>query len=198
MAARSADQGGTRTRLLRATLTIVGRDGVAAVTNRAVAAEAGVALGSLTYHFASQQELLRESLILFIDGEVERLRTLIEDLEAGSADDETTTETTARIVEVLRQSGGQAQLAQFDLYVASGRDTELREAVSSCYAAYEDVVRATLAAVGRPVEDAFVTALVAVIHGYELRRLALGAEPVPPLSELLAGLAEMADDRIRA
>jgi len=43
----------------------IGQDGVAAVTNRRIAKEAGVSLGSVTYHFETQHELLRESLLHF-------------------------------------------------------------------------------------------------------------------------------------
>ena len=190
-ATRDGDGAGTRTRLLRATLAIVGRDGVGAVTNRAVATEAGVALGSLTYHFASQQELLQEALLLFVDEEIARLGEVVAELagveSAGDAES-----TAARIAAVFREAGGQAHVAQFELYVQAARDEELREAVRRCYTAYEEVARATLVAFGLPDEDAFVAALVALIDGYELRRLALGEEPDPPLAELLAGLAEMA------
>jgi DNA-binding transcriptional regulator YbjK len=188
MTTRPTDPSGTRTRLLRATLAVVGRDGVGAVTNRAVAAEAGVALGSLTYHFASQDELLRESLMLFVDEEVERLRGLIAEIGAGGGDQAGA----ERITGVLRQAGVQANLAQFDIYVHAARDEGLREAVSRSYAAYEDVARATLVALGLPADDVYVAALVALIDGYELRRLTLGTEPDPPLAELLAGFAELA------
>jgi len=188
--------GDTRTRLLRATLTIVGEQGVAAVTNRAVASEAGVALGSLTYHFASQQELLRESLLLFVEEEIARLEAFIAELTpvGGPEDAELTA---AHVAQIFREAGGQAHLAQFDLYIQAARDTGLRDAVGRCYAAYDDVARATLQALGLPAEDGFVAALVALIDGYELRRLTLGREPEPPLAELLAGLAEMAAATVR-
>lgn len=194
MAAATND---TRARLLRATLEIVGSQGVGAVTNRAVANEAGVALGSLTYHFASQDELLRESLLLFVEEEVARLESFINELDpgAGSGDAELTAE---RVAAIFREAGGQAHIAQFELYVHAARDAGLREAVSRCYAAYDDVARATLGALGLPDEDAFVAALVALIDGYELRRLTLGVDPDPSLAELLAGLAELAGNRMTA
>lgn len=181
----------TRTRLLRATLTIVGAEGVGAVTNRAVASEAGVALGSLTYHFASQQELLRESLLLFVEEEVTRLEAFIAELAPVDGPEEAEM-TAAHVAQIFREAGGQAHLAQFDLYIQAARDPGLRDAVGRCYAAYDDVARATLHALGLPADDGFVAALVALIDGYELRRLTLGREPEPPLAELLAGLAEMA------
>ena len=41
----------TRSRIVHATLYLVGTDGVAGVTNRRIAARAEVSLGSITYHF---------------------------------------------------------------------------------------------------------------------------------------------------
>jgi DNA-binding transcriptional regulator YbjK len=54
----------TRQRILHATLRLIGEQGLGAVSNRQVAASAGVALVSLTYHIPSQVHLLRESLLL--------------------------------------------------------------------------------------------------------------------------------------
>src|SRR4029079_5881380 len=65
-----------RERILRATLEVVAADGTAAITNRRVAAAAAVSLGSLTYHFPDQRDLLRESLAFYIRGEVERIESL--------------------------------------------------------------------------------------------------------------------------
>src|SRR2546429_9284587 len=63
----------TRERILLATLRLIGEHGVGAVTNRRVATAAGVALGSLTYHFPSQAELLRETLSRYVDEELRRI-----------------------------------------------------------------------------------------------------------------------------
>ena len=61
----------TRERILHAVLRVIGTDGVAGVTNRRVAREAEVSLGSITYHFATQHELLREAMLLFVTAETE-------------------------------------------------------------------------------------------------------------------------------
>ena len=66
------------------------------------------------------------------------------------------------------------------------------------FTAYDDVARAMLAALALPVDESFVAALVALIDGYELRRLTLGREPEPSLGELLVGLAELATGALTA
>ncbi|WP_118138564.1 TetR/AcrR family transcriptional regulator [Oceanicella sp. SM1341] len=50
-----------RERILLATLEVIATEGVAGTTHRRVAAEAGVPLGSMTYHFAGMEALLLEA-----------------------------------------------------------------------------------------------------------------------------------------
>jgi AcrR family transcriptional regulator len=56
--ASTAPGAATRERLLRAAIAIVARDGMAAATTAAIAAEAGVAEGTLYRHFESKDDLL--------------------------------------------------------------------------------------------------------------------------------------------
>ncbi|QDY76183.1 TetR/AcrR family transcriptional regulator [Streptomyces qinzhouensis] len=51
-----------RRRIIDAAIRVVGRDGIAGLSHRTVAAEADVPLGSTTYHFASLDELLVAAL----------------------------------------------------------------------------------------------------------------------------------------
>ena len=79
---------------------MIAEGGVGAVTNRRVATEAGVALGSLTYHFPSQTELLRDSLLRYVEEEVARLGAIADALRAASP----TPEQVAEAVEQLLDS----------------------------------------------------------------------------------------------
>ncbi|MGW1284542.1 TetR/AcrR family transcriptional regulator, partial [Streptomyces sp. NPDC002586] len=45
-----------RQRIIDAAIRVVGRDGIAGLSHRSVAAEADVPLGSTTYHFATLEE----------------------------------------------------------------------------------------------------------------------------------------------
>ncbi|MEU6772944.1 TetR family transcriptional regulator [Streptomyces sp. NPDC046759] len=51
-----------RGRIIDAAIRVVGRDGIAGLSHRSVAAEADVPLGSTTYHFATLEELMVAAL----------------------------------------------------------------------------------------------------------------------------------------
>jgi DNA-binding transcriptional regulator YbjK len=163
----------TREAILRATLVLVAKEGVGTVSNRRVAAEAGVSLGSLTYHFPSQAELLRESLLLYVGEEVERLETLAAALRAREPDaEEVVGEVEALIA---RPTGGPGPLAELELHLQAARDPELQEASRRCFAAYEALAADALDALGVPDPARHSGAVVALITGLSLRRLGTGA-----------------------
>ena len=74
----------TRDAIVAATVRIVAREGVAAVTHRRVAAEAGVALSSTTWHFAAKADILEAALRWTAAQEVERIGAIAQRL--GSTD----------------------------------------------------------------------------------------------------------------
>lgn len=62
--ARRVDPG-RRDRIVDSALAVIAAGGVAGTSHRRVAAQADVPLGSMTYHFASMDELLREAFTRF-------------------------------------------------------------------------------------------------------------------------------------
>lgn len=163
---------GTRARILRATLRVIGEHGVEAVSNRRLAKEAGVALGSLTYHFPSQTELLRESLLLYVAEEVARLNEIAEQMRAGDP----TVEQVAQEVERIASESvyGPEQIAELELHLQAARDPALQEASRRCFAAYDQVAVAALEALGFPATEVHARILVALISGTSLRFLGTG------------------------
>ena len=75
-----------RDAIVAATVRIVAREGVAAVTHRRVAGEAGVALSSTTWHFASKADILEAALAWTADSEVTRIRSIADRLGDGPFD----------------------------------------------------------------------------------------------------------------
>ncbi|MFF0148280.1 TetR family transcriptional regulator [Amycolatopsis sulphurea] len=177
----------TRAAILRATLKVVGEQGAGGLTNRRIVAAAGVSLGTLTYHFPSQTELLREAMLLFAEEETAKLAAIVE----GHRTDELSLEQAATLVEqVIRQLPfGTDELAPHELYLQAARDPDLREASERCFAAYDELATAILGALGLPDPARLAGPVVALIAGLQLRRLATGTD-VPaaePLMMLLHG-----------
>ncbi|GAA4673874.1 hypothetical protein GCM10023215_01720 [Pseudonocardia yuanmonensis] len=118
-----------RRALLDAALRLVGRSGVAAVTQRAVAAEAGLPPSAVLYYFASVDELLVTGLREVNDRYVEDLSTV------ESADD---------LAGLLAAYSAQARLltiAEYDLYLLAARRPDLRDELERWDRALDDLAR---------------------------------------------------------
>jgi len=176
----------TRDRILRATLALLAGEGTAALSNRRIAAAADVALGSLTYHFPSQASLLRESLLLYVREEVERL----EAIAAALRERDPSPEQVAADVEGLigRPGGGPGPLAELELHLQAARDPELQEASARCFAAYEALAASALGTLGVADPARHASAFVALITGLGVRRLGTGAADTEAVTRALLTL----------
>jgi DNA-binding transcriptional regulator YbjK len=173
----------TRERILRTTLDLIGREGIGAVTNRRVADAAGVSLGSLTYHFDSQLDLVRESLMLMVGEEVARLEAIAAELRRRRPSVE---QVATEVEQIVRESRQRIQqLAETELHLRAARDPELRDASRRCFAAYEEVARAALEMLNVPDPERHARSIVALMYGLALRRLGTGDEDVSGLAEAL-------------
>jgi DNA-binding transcriptional regulator YbjK len=103
--------------LLDATLRLVGREGVVAVTQRAVAAEAGVAPSAVLYYFPTVDDLLVAALVDVNDRWVAALGELPADRPAALD---------ALAALVVGSPTGDEGLAEFELYLLAARRPELR------------------------------------------------------------------------
>ncbi|WP_205699061.1 TetR/AcrR family transcriptional regulator [Conexibacter sp. SYSU D00693] len=158
-----------RASILQATLRIVGRDGITAVTHRSVADEAGVPFASVGYYFASKEDLLREALEAFVDEEVARLQAVADALQG--AGELTASQLVDGFDAVL---SGVESRAQFEIYLEAAREPELQQVADRCFRAYEDIARAALLAAGASEEDVETAApaVVALTDGLAVRHLA--------------------------
>ena len=173
----------TRERILRMTLDLIGREGVGAVTNRRVATAAGVSLGSLTYHFESQTDLLRETFMLFVSEEVARVEAIAADLRERRPG---IVEVAREIERVIRETGDRMQgLAELELHLRAAREPALQEASLRCFEAYESVAETALEMLEVPDPAARAHAVVALMWGLGLRRLGTGNEDASGTAEAL-------------
>src|SRR5688500_5437435 len=75
-----------RDAIIQAAVDLIAREGLAAVSHRTVAREAGVPLGATTYYFASKTELLRDALEVLARRELESLAEIEARLGDGPLD----------------------------------------------------------------------------------------------------------------
>lgn len=176
-----------REAILRAALRVIGEQGVAGLTNRRIVAEAGVSLGSLTYHFPSQTELLRQALLLFADDEARQITTTAKQHAHLGLDVEQAASTVEQVLEQMSLSNN--EIAPLELYLQAGRDPELRDATARCFAAYDELATTILRAVGIAEPEHLAASVVALLAGLQLRRLATGTGAATPAAQALTMLA---------
>lgn len=190
---RQVAGGSTRERILHATLRLIAQGGIAEVTNRKVAGAAEVSLGSLTYHFTSQAELLRESLLLYVEEETARRERIAKRLmEQGPPSIE---QVAAAVEQVIATSSdAPQQLAELELHLHSARDPALREASQRCFEAHEQIALAALQTLGIARAEYHAPTVVALMTGLAVRRLAAGGEDAHGTSEALLALVRGLND----
>ncbi|MDX6743352.1 TetR/AcrR family transcriptional regulator [Actinocorallia sp. A-T 12471] len=161
-----------RERILGATLRLVVEHGVAAVTNRLVAAEAGVSLGTLTYHFAAQGDLLHAALTRFVDVEIERISALALSFAGAALTPREAAEEVERAIVAL--AGTREQIAALELHLQAARDPALQDAAARSVAAYDALAAAILDALGVPDPTTHAPVVVSLLYGLAIRRLSTG------------------------
>ncbi|HEX2265187.1 MAG TPA: TetR family transcriptional regulator [Solirubrobacterales bacterium] len=165
-----------RQALLDAAVRVIGRGGIAAVDHRAVAAEAGVPLGSTTYYFDSKDDMVARALEHVAEREAESLRAK---LEAGvfEVGPDLLPERLADVVLDVWASDRVTLLAQYELYLESARRPDLRPAAERWDAAYRAFLQRALELFGAPDPDRRAGLLCAGLDGLLLDHVATGSTP---------------------
>jgi AcrR family transcriptional regulator len=171
----------TRERIVQATLRLIGEEGIGAVTNRAVARAAGVSLGSLTYHFPNQSDLLRESLQTFADTEIARASERAARLR-GAGPDQAADEVEKAVADFAH---GPEQIANLELHLHAARDPAVQATATRAIEAYDRLAAAILTTLGIPDADRHAPAVVALLYGLAVRRLATGDTSATGTAEAL-------------
>jgi DNA-binding transcriptional regulator YbjK len=166
---------GRRRALLDAAVRVIGRGGIAAADHRAVAAEAGVPLGSTTYYFDSKDDMVARALEHVAEREAERLGAEATGrLDVGP---ELLPERLADVVLDAWAADRVTLLAQYELYLESARRPDLRPAAERWDRAYRDLLRHALELLGTPDPDRRAHLLCASLDGLLLDHVATAGDP---------------------
>ena len=175
-----------RDALLRATIELLGETGAKSITHRAVAERAGLPLASTTYYFVSVQQLIEEALKLHVAERVAELSGMAAvALEARGA---SATDIAERLAEVLASAPTPILVAQYQMYLEAGRNPALQPAVADALAAFEGLAAGVLAALGAREPASTAEAVVALLDGFALHRLARPRHPAREAAALVGAM----------
>lgn len=161
-----------RQELLDATLRLIAKAGLAAVSQRAVAAEAGLPPSAVFYYFAGVDELVLATLTAVND-------RCIADLETVPAGSDGIATLAAMITDYARAD----LLAEYDLYLLACRDDRLRAET----ARWDAALAATSARI--TPDPVAADGLVAAINGLYLRSAAAGPLDAAAVTAMLRHIA---------
>ena len=142
-----------RRALLDAVLTVIGRDGLAEVTQRSVAAQAGVPPSAIYYYFASLDDLIAAALVDVTD----RFLAGLDGIDPAGDDP---LHAVAVVTVGAARPGREAARAELELWMLAARDERLRGEIDR----YNDSLHATAARFSD--DPTAVAAIAAALTGY--------------------------------
>ncbi|MEV0808866.1 TetR family transcriptional regulator [Micromonospora sp. NPDC050200] len=159
---------GRRDRLIDAALTVIAERGVAGTTHREIARVADVPLGSMTYHFASLDEVLAEAFTRH----AESVARVFDERLGAAQDRDAAVEAVITLVSDDLLGSRHDLILTVELYVAAARKPALK-AVTQAW------MRRSRQALERHFDVTTARELDALIEGLVLHS-ALSTEPMTP------------------
>ncbi|MCK9794084.1 TetR family transcriptional regulator [Isoptericola sp. 4D.3] len=163
-----------RDRIIDACLDVVAERGVAGTTHRRVAAAADVPLGSMTYHFAGMDDLLREAFGRF----AQQAAAQFERRMAEAPDRDAAVRAVVRLITLDVFATQRDLVLSHELYTLAARDPAFRTLTN-------DWMRRSRDALARHFDPATCRVLDAFIEGMTIHR-ALDTEPHDDVDVLAA------------
>jgi TetR/AcrR family transcriptional regulator, regulator of biofilm formation and stress response len=165
--------------ILDAAITVLGQEGLSALTHRRVATEAGLPLAATTYWFASKEDLLLNAFRRAADRDIARVRRV-----AAEAEGKDVADALADVLGAELADGRTALVACFTMWVEAARRPELRAIEAEWTEAYENVIAGLLRAAGSTDARGDARILTATLDGLLLGLLARGGAALDAREEL--------------
>jgi AcrR family transcriptional regulator len=170
-----------RDALLRAAITVVSEGGLRNLTNRAVAAQAGVTHGLVRHHFGSREALIEAALEYALEQSL---------TESSLGGDLTSLDEFADSLASLIDLDPELQAFQFELVLEARRSPELAPHAERLYEGYRAATREALLALGFDDDD-LAAVVFAALDGLAFQQVVFGtadqtARGVAALRSMLA------------
>lgn len=179
--------------VMDATLRLIGRGGLKAVTHRAVAAEIGMSLGAITHRYGTRDLLVEAALNFALTREVARLRALALKLQSDALDLEAWIDALVGWYAKELDSEPEIHVACYEAFLAAARDDRYRPIVAEWHQTWRRSAELALAAAGSRAPELHAGIFVSATVGIVLEQLAaprrsFKKEMRAALSELVGGL----------
>lgn len=169
--------------LLRATIVVVARGGLRALTYRAVAAEAGLSHGLVRHHFGTRDQLIAQAMEFAIDESLRGSNMLRADLSTAEF---------AAGIESLAEREGDIQAFQYELLLEARRRPELQPHAERHYRAYREAIFGQLARLG-VTDSAFAEVVWFALDAIVFTQLVLPGDVTQALQRLRTLIEQNAD-----
>lgn len=182
--------------VLDATLRVIGRDGLRAVTHRAVATEAGTSLSATTYYFESGTDMIVQAFTQYVDERIAAVEAVLTGpLAVGSLSADEGTELLTQFVTDELASGGLRISAEYQLALEGVREPAIAEEFARLTRSAEQHLAGLLALAGSidPPTDARV--LLAMVRGLEIDEV---TRPEPSSTDQIAAVCRRTVDALLA
>ncbi|UGY90705.1 TetR/AcrR family transcriptional regulator [Streptomyces gobiensis] len=155
-----------RQRIIDAAIRVVSERGIAALSHRAVAAEADVPLGSTTYHFATLDDLL----VAALQQQTDDWLAMVGHWERGLAPDASLAAALAELIGESMAADRSWLLMEYELYLAALRYERVRPIAAVCVDGLAEVLRR------RTDDETTARALAGLTDGLTLQHLLTGRD----------------------
>lgn len=165
-----------KNQIIDAALSIIGSDGIAGLSMRGVAAQAGLPLGAVGYYFRSKDDLIAAAFQRHTRRETKRVVRTISQLGVGQSYQEFADKLADFVISGLTESRDQL-FAEYQFMLESSRRRELEHTSSAWQQSLISQLQVIVTALGSPSPKLDSRLILAVLAGLEIDHLAMPLRP---------------------
>lgn len=166
-----------RVEIIDAAIEVMARVGLAGLSMRVVAAQAGIPLGALGYYFGDKSDLVAQAFQQLSDREIERVVRTADRLEPTMSTDQLADAMADMIIDGFTSPQG-AIVTRYELVTEASRDERLRPMFDAWYTAMVPALSRLFRELGSRQPELDARTVMAVMAGLEIDNLYRPLGPV--------------------
>ncbi|BBY48563.1 hypothetical protein MARA_20310 [Mycolicibacterium arabiense] len=166
-----------RTAIIDAAIAVMAQVGLAGLSMRVVANQAGIPLGALSYYFNDKADLVAQAFAQLSDREIERVVRTAEQLSPSMSPDQLADAVADMIIDGFTSPQG-AIVTRYELVTEASRDERLRPMFEAWYAAMVPALSRLFRDLGSRQPELDSRTIMAVTAGLEIDNIYRPLGPV--------------------